>query len=121
MNFSDCTKAALLACGLLTGTMTTAAAQDGSLWGKEAEAGKSAKTKWFTDAKFGLFLHWGPYSHFAGDIRGKRYYGITEWIQHRDKTPAAAYAKLAAEFNPTDTPASAAPSSALTFPETVFC
>lgn len=103
MRISDCKKAVFLTCGLLAAACTTAMGQQpDQLWGKEAEAGKGEKTKWFTDAKFGLFLHWGPYSHFGGEIRGKRYYGITEWIMHRDKTPAAEYAKLAAGFNPVE-------------------
>ncbi len=101
MNFSACKKAAVIACGLLISHWAAHAQEAASLWGKEAEAGKDEKTKWFTDAKFGLFLHWGPYAYFGGDIRGKRYYGITEWIQHRDKTPAGEYARLAGGFNPT--------------------
>ncbi len=95
-------KTAVLACGLLFGSLTGIAQQPDQLWGKSAEAGTSEKTKWFREAKFGLFLHWGPYAHFAGEIRGKRYYGISEWIMNRDKTPAAEYARLAADFNPTE-------------------
>ena len=26
--------------------------------------------KWFTDAKFGMFIHWGLYSQTAGDWKG---------------------------------------------------
>ncbi|MGX5820247.1 alpha-L-fucosidase [Chitinophaga lutea] len=93
--------AALLA-GCLLGSAGLRAQQPEELWGKNAEAGQGEKTRWFREAKFGLFLHWGPYSHFAGDIRGKRYYGISEWIMKRDQTPAAEYARLAAGFNPTE-------------------
>lgn len=102
MNAPYYRKAIFLACSLFISSLAVHAQQPDQLWGKNAEAGKSEKAKWFTEAKFGLFLHWGPYAHFAGDIRGKRYYGITEWIMHRDKTPAAEYAKLAAGFNPTE-------------------
>lgn len=102
MMFSHCKKAAFLACSLFVSSIMAQAQQPDQLWGKDAEAGKGEKTQWFTAAKFGLFLHWGPYAHFAGDIRGKRYYGITEWIQNRDKTPAAEYAQLAAAFNPVE-------------------
>lgn len=98
---TDMKKAVMLA-AMAMGTMSAAAQQPGELWGKNADAGKSAKTKWFTEAKFGLFLHWGPYSHFGGEIRGKRYYGITEWIMQRDKTPANEYTQLAKGFNPSE-------------------
>lgn len=100
MKFHVCFKAVVAAAGLFS--TPSFAQQPDQLWGQHAEAGKGEKTRWFTEAKFGLFLHWGPYSHFAGDIRGKRYYGITEWIMNRDKTPAAEYARLAAGFNPAE-------------------
>ncbi len=95
----DLKKAVLLA-ALAFGTVPAFAQQPGELWGRQGEAGKSEKAKWFTEAKFGLFLHWGPYAHFGGEIRGKRYYGITEWIMHRDRTPVDEYARLAQGFNP---------------------
>ena len=59
-----------------------------------------AKTQWFSDAKFGLFLHWGLYSQLAGVWNGKKYYGTSEWVMHRGKIPAKDYAKLMNEFNP---------------------
>lgn len=57
-------------------------------------------TKWFEDAKYGLFLHFGLYSIAAGQWDGKNYYGITEWLQKRAKMPIAEYEKFAAQFNP---------------------
>ncbi|HTN36520.1 MAG TPA: alpha-L-fucosidase [Arachidicoccus sp.] len=59
-------------------------------------------TKWFRDAKFGLFIHWGLYSTLGNEWKGKNYYGSGEWIMNRAKIPAAEYAKLAAKFNPVD-------------------
>ena len=56
--------------------------------------------KWFQDAKFGLFVHWGLYAQHAGEWDGKRYYGISEWVMNRGKIPAKDYATLAKEFNP---------------------
>ncbi|RPD39100.1 alpha-L-fucosidase [Chitinophaga barathri] len=102
MRFHACLKAVIAAAGLFSFHNSVFAQQPDQLWGQNADAGKGEKTRWFTEAKFGLFLHWGPYSHFAGDIRGKRYYGITEWIMNRDKTPAAEYAQLAGGFNPSE-------------------
>src|SRR5512147_437858 len=46
--------------------------------------------KWWQDAKFGMFIHWGLYS-----IEGKG-----EWAMFNNKIPAEEYAKLAAKFNP---------------------
>lgn len=47
--------------------------------------------RWFEDAKFGLFVHWGVYS-----LLGKG-----EWVMNNDKIPIAEYEKLPPQFNPT--------------------
>ena len=47
--------------------------------------------RWFEDAKFGLFIHWGVYS-----LLGKG-----EWVMDHDKLPISEYAKLPPRFNPT--------------------
>ncbi len=46
--------------------------------------------RWFQDAKFGLFVHWGVYS-LKGD---------GEWVMHKRKIPIAEYEKLPPRFNP---------------------
>jgi alpha-L-fucosidase len=56
-----------------------------------AKASADAR-RWFEDAKFGLFIHWGLYS-----LLGKG-----EWVMERDKLPIAQYEKLAPQFNPTE-------------------
>jgi alpha-L-fucosidase len=48
--------------------------------------------RWFQDAKFGLFVHWGVYSVL----------GDGEWVMNNRRIPAAAYDKLPALFNPTE-------------------
>jgi alpha-L-fucosidase len=58
------------------------------------------KLKWFREAKFGLFIHWGLYSIPAGEWDGKPIAGIGEWIMNRAKIPVTEYEKLAAQFNP---------------------
>jgi alpha-L-fucosidase len=50
-----------------------------------------ADLKWWRDAKFGMFIHWGLYA-----ITGKG-----EWHMHNEKIPAVEYAKLADQFHPT--------------------
>jgi len=52
--------------------------------------------KWFRDAKFGLFIHWGIYSIMGGG--GEE--GIAEWIMERKEIPIARYEKLAPFFDP---------------------
>ena len=61
-----------------------------------------ADIRWFRDAKFGMFVHWGLYSQLAGTWNGKHYFGSGEWIMNRAKIPAATYAALAGGFNPVD-------------------
>jgi alpha-L-fucosidase len=55
--------------------------------------------KWWKDAKFGMFIHWGLYAVPSGKWGDKTNYG--EWIMLSAKIPRAEYAKLADKFNPT--------------------
>jgi alpha-L-fucosidase len=57
-------------------------------------------TGWFAEAKFGLFIHWGPYTVTEGEWHGKQVPYIGEWIMHEEKIPIAEYSKLAQRFNP---------------------
>jgi len=69
-------------------------------------AGADAKTailpEWFSGGKFGMFIHWGPYSVLGGEWNGKRIEqgDIAEWIMQRFEIPVAEYRKVAATFNP---------------------
>ena len=53
---------------------------------------------WWSEGKFGLFIHWGLYSLLAGKFRGRRTENIAEWILHDLQIPLAEYRQLAAEF-----------------------
>ncbi|HVV05537.1 MAG TPA: alpha-L-fucosidase [Puia sp.] len=56
---------------------------------------------WWHDAKFGLFIHWGVYSLWAGVYNGhEQAHGGAEWIMNRSKIPVATYRQKAREFNP---------------------
>ena len=57
--------------------------------------------KWFTEARFGLFIHWGVYSVPAGFYQGQPVGNYGEWIMEQARIPTSAYEKLAADFNPT--------------------
>jgi len=48
------------------------------------------RLKWFHEARFGMFIHWGLYSIPA---RG-------EWVMHVERIPKDEYAELAKQFNP---------------------
>jgi len=65
-----------------------------------APASQDAKMKWFRDAKFGLFIHWGLYAIPAGEWKGQPIAGIGEWIMNRAKIPVKEYELLAKDFNP---------------------
>jgi alpha-L-fucosidase len=58
------------------------------------------KMKWFREAKFGLFIHWGLYAIPAGTWKGKQIPGIGEWIMNHAKIPVKEYEQLASQFNP---------------------
>src|ERR1035438_2808908 len=65
-----------------------------------APASQDAKMKWFRDAKFGLFIHWGLYAIPAGEWKGQMMPGLGEWIMHDARIPVKEYEQLASRFNP---------------------
>ena len=50
----------------------------------------SPDTRWFTDARFGAFIHWGPYAQ----------YGRGEQVLFREHRDQREYARRACEWNP---------------------
>jgi len=69
---------------------------------KGAPPSQDEKMKWFREAKFGLFIHWGLYAIPAGEWKGQPIAGIGEWIMNRAKIPVKEYEQLAKQFNPTE-------------------
>src|SRR5271157_1993222 len=65
-----------------------------------APKSQDEKMKWFRDAKFGLFIHWGLYCIPAGEWKGQPIAGIGELIMNRAKIPVKEYEQLATQFNP---------------------
>ena len=57
--------------------------------------------KWFTDAKYGLFVHWGLYSMLGGVWKGERAPHTSEWIMKNMKIPLSEYRPLMKDFCPT--------------------
>lgn len=65
-------------------------------------AGSSERAALFRDGNYGMFIHWGIYSHLGGQWKDQTFYGIGEWIKRQMKIPDDEYMSLAREFNPTD-------------------
>lgn len=59
------------------------------------------RMSWFSQAKYGLFIHWGLYAELGGMWNGKHYPHGSEWIMRNAKIPLREYKKLAAQFHPT--------------------
>lgn len=74
------------------------------LWGSatvNAREAASDRVALFRDGNYGMFIHWGLYSHLGGQWRGQTFYGIGEWIKRQMKISEPEYMALAKEFNPT--------------------
>lgn len=66
----------------------------------ETAAQHDARMKWFRDARFGMFIHWGLYSQAAGEWDGKSTSGAGEWMMNEARIPVSQYAKLVPQFDP---------------------
>jgi alpha-L-fucosidase len=98
----SCRKIGLLLILTLT-TLRTPAQDMKDMWTKDASLNSTHPgLKWFREAKFGLFIHWGLYSKLGGRWKDSSYYGSGEWLMNRARIPAADYARVAATFNPQD-------------------
>lgn len=73
-----------------------------AMQGTETQAQRDARMKWWREARYGIFIHWGIYSVPAGIWQGKPIPDIGEWIMHNARIPVADYESLASQFNPTD-------------------
>jgi alpha-L-fucosidase len=60
------------------------------------------RIQWFRHDKFGMFIHWGPYSLLAGEWNGQRVPVGTEaeWIMQRFNIPVKEYREMARRMNP---------------------
>jgi len=71
-----------------------------SLSAAETKTERNARMKWWREARFGMFIHWGLYSVPAGTYKGRQIGGIGEWIMNTGEIPVAEYAGFAKQFNP---------------------
>ena len=56
----------------------------------ETEQERAARMKWWTEARFGMFIHWGLYALPARH----------EWVKNRERIPDEEYQKYFEMFNP---------------------
>src|SRR5450756_2459757 len=69
-----------------------AASLTGAGWAA-SPADAEDRIQWFRQDKFGMFIHWGPYSLLAGEWKGQRVPVGTEaeWIMQRFNIPVKEY------------------------------
>ena len=60
------------------------------------------RMKWWRDARFGMFIHWGPYAVPAGIHKGEKVKGIGEWIMLKGNIPIEDYENYSRAFDPTE-------------------
>jgi alpha-L-fucosidase len=66
----------------------------------ESEADFAQRMKWFTDSKYGMFIHFGLYSQLGGIYDGNDEGRYAEWIQANQQIPKSDYIKLIDTWNP---------------------
>ena len=73
----------------------------GGLVQAETKKAFDARMHWWRDAKFGMFIHWGPYAVLGGVYKGQNS-AAAEWIMNEENIPVAEYEEYARQFNPVD-------------------
>ena len=58
------------------------------------------RIKWWKEAKFGMFIHWGVYSLPGGEWKGKKVSGYSEHLMRKEKIARGEYLELAKRFDP---------------------
>jgi alpha-L-fucosidase len=72
-------------------------------WWRRSMDTRDERLSWFRQGRFGMFVHWGVYSHVGGIWEGKKVEGYSEHLMRKMKIPSAVYReKLVAQFNPTE-------------------
>jgi alpha-L-fucosidase len=79
----------LLLITLLVGFMFQLTYSQNKIW-DETEAQKTKRLEWWTDARFGMFIHWGLYAQAARH----------EWVKNHERITNEDYQKYFEIFNP---------------------
>lgn len=70
-------------------------------WWREAGKTRDQRLDWFRQARFGVFVHWGPYSVLGGQWKGQPNPGYSEHIMRVARIPRETYkTEVAARFRP---------------------
>jgi alpha-L-fucosidase len=77
----------------------SASAQEKSILNESKEEFEN-RMQWFSDAKYGMFIHFGLYSQLGGVWNGEKIPKYAEWIQANADISPQEYALLAHSFNP---------------------
>ena len=75
---------------LLLFSISSINAQERPSWAKESKQEKEKRMEWWTNDRFGLFIHWGLYA-----LPGRH-----EWVQFNEKISSADYKKYFEHFDP---------------------
>jgi alpha-L-fucosidase len=81
-------------------SVTSSAGNLPNPYANETPAQRDARMRWWREARFGMFIHWGVYSVPAGVYHERNIPGIGEWIMNHAKIPVAEYRQFARQFNP---------------------
>lgn len=60
------------------------------------------RMRWFREARFGMFIHWGLYSQLGGEWKDRHVTGGAEWVQKYLEIPSSQYSGLAKTFDAPD-------------------
>ncbi len=70
-------------------------------WWTQAQRNVDERTRWFREARFGCFVHWGVYAQAAGYWQGRPVGGYSEHLMRKAKIPVQQYLhELVATFAP---------------------
>lgn len=75
---------------LLLASLTTASVTAQKRIGNESPEQKEKRMEWWTQDRFGMFIHWGLYAQPARH----------EWVKHNERITSANYQKYFDNFNP---------------------
>ena len=67
-----------------------------------AQSQTNERARWFTDARFGMFIHWGVYSGAEGFWKGEKLRNdndYAEWIMYRNRIDREEYLTLLDRFD----------------------
>jgi alpha-L-fucosidase len=68
----------------------------------QAQINTNKRAEWFTDARFGMFIHWGVYSGAEGIWKGEKLRNdndYAEWIYYRNRIARDEYTTLLDRFD----------------------